>query len=543
MNQNLTYKWVFIVIVIVACILGITGFPKNTRELKENVADRIRLGLDLKGGTHLILQVQVDEAINAEVEQSADRLRELLRKQNIPFGEVARGQELGQIVVRGVPADKTRDFDDLLSSSFDPTYVKSRAPQDPNAAAGSSSYYLTLGRTAIANLRQDALKQSVQTIRRRVDELGLQELVVQEHGRGDNEILVQLPGVDDPARVKDIMQSTAMLAIMEVKDPQPYSSPEAALAAKGGVMPEGSVIYKLVEKAEGADNAAPDQWYILARTPVITGRDLRSARVGTDENGRPEVGFTIKSDGAQRFGRYTEANVNNMMAVVLDNKIYTVATIQSRITDSGRITGRFSQQRANDLALVLRAGALPASIKFLEERTVGPSLGADSIKSGLLAGVSGLVLVMLFMLVYYKFSGVNAIVSLFLNLVILMAALAYFGATLTLPGIAGVILTIGMAVDSNVLVFERIREELRNGKGVIPAVKAGFEKAFLTIIDTHVTTVVSCFFLFLFGTGPVRGFAVTLVIGLVSNVFTAVFVSRAIFEWEFARRKEVTISI
>lgn len=542
MSQNLVTKWIVIAVVIVACILGVTGFPKNTQELKQNVGERIKLGLDLKGGTHLILQVQVDEAIGAEVEQSADRLRELLKKQNVPYDEITRGAEMGQILVRGIPADKTRDFDEALSNSFDPTYVKSRAAQDPNAAAGSSAFLLTLGRTAIANLRQDALKQSVETIRRRVDELGLQELVVQEHGRGDNEILVQLPGVDDPARVKDIMQSTAMLAIMEVKDPQPCSSPESCLAAKGGVMPEGSVLFKLVEKAESGE-AAPDQWYFLARTPVITGRDLRSARVGTDENGRPEVGFTIKSDGAQRFGRYTEANVNNMMAVVLDQKIYTVATIQSRITDSGRITGRFSQQRANDLALVLRAGALPASIKYLEERTVGPSLGADSIKSGILAGVSGLVLVMLAMLVYYKLSGVNAIISLFLNLIILMAALAYFGAALTLPGIAGIILTIGMAVDSNVLVFERIREEIRNGKGVIPAVKAGFEKAFLTIIDTHVTTIVSCFFLFLFGTGPVRGFAVTLVIGLISNVFTAVFVSRAIFEWEFSRRKEVTISI
>ncbi len=543
MSQNLVSKWVFIAAVMVACILGITGFPKNTQELKANVGERIRLGLDLKGGTHLILQVQVDEAINAEVEQSADRLRELLKKQTVPYDEVTRGAELGQILVRGVPADKTRDFDDVLSNSFDPAYVKSRAAQDPNAAAGSSSYALTLGRTAIANLRQDALKQSVQTIRRRVDELGLQELVVQEHGRGDNEILVQLPGVDDPGRVKEIMQSTAMLSIMEVKDQQPYSSPEAALAAKGGVLPEGSVILKLVEKAEGSDASAPEQWYILNRTPVVTGRDLRSARVGTDENGRPEVDFTIKTDGAQRFGRYTESNVGNMMAVVLDNKIQTVATIQSRITDSGRITGRFSQSRANDLALVLRAGALPASIKYLEERTVGPSLGADSIKSGILAGISGLVLVMMAMLVYYKLSGINAIVSLFLNLLILMAALAYFGAALTLPGIAGIILTIGMAVDSNVLVFERIREEIRNGKGIIPAVKAGFDKAFLTIIDTHVTTIVSCFFLFLFGTGPVRGFAVTLVIGLVSNVFTAVFVSRAIFEWEFARRKEVTISI
>jgi preprotein translocase subunit SecD len=297
-----------------------------------------------------------------------------------------------------------------------------------------------------------------------------------------------------------------------------------------------------VDRPESGDTGA-DQYYILNRAPVITGRDLRSARVGNDENGRPDVGFSLKADGAGRFGTYTEQNVGKYMAVVLDNKIYTVAVIQNRITDSGRIVGRFSQSRANDLALVLRSGALPASIKFNEERTVGPSLGADSIHSGILAAATGLVIVMVFMLVYYRLSGLNAIVSLALNLLILMAALAYFGATLSLPGIAGIILTIGMAVDSNVLVFERIREELRGGKGVVPSVKAGFEKAFATIVDTHVTTVVSCFFLFLFGTGPIRGFAVTLVVGLVANVFTAVFVSRAIFEWEFTRRKEAAISI
>ena len=542
MNKDLSYKWIFIALVVVACVLGITGFPKNLRELRENVGDRIRLGLDLKGGTHLILQVQVDDAVNAETEQAADRLRELLKKQGIGFDEV-RPADLGQILVRGIPAEKLRDFEDLLSSRFEQSWDRTRAPQEPNAAPGSSSYFLRLGKGTLLSIRKDAVTQSLETIRRRVDELGLTEPDIREHGRGENEILVQLPGVDDPGRVKEIMQSTAMLAIQEVKDPSSYPSPEAALAAKGGVLPEGSVILKSVERPDNPDSQQVDQWYILNRAPVITGRDLRSARVGQDENGRPDVGFNIKADGAQRFSRYTEANVGNYMAVVLDNKIYTVARIESRIADSGRITGRFSQQRANDLALTLRSGALPASIKYLEERTVGPSLGADSIKAGMLAAVVGLLVVMCFMMVYYRLSGLNAIVSLLLNLIILMAALAYFGATLTLPGIAGVILTIGMAVDSNVLVFERIREELRGGKGVVPSMKAGFEKAFLTIVDTHVTTIVSCFFLFLFGTSSVRGFAVTLVIGLVANVFTAVFVSRAIFEYEFSRQKEVTISI
>lgn len=542
MNRNLLYKWIFIAFVVVVCVVGVVGAPWKFRQWRETAGQRIRLGLDLKGGTHLILQVQVDDAVNAESEQAAERLKDTLRKRNIGYDEVRRS-DVGQILVRGIPADRVRDFEDLVSENFGQIWDRVRAPQDPNAAPGTTAYILRTKNMALTAIRDDAVKQSVQTIRRRVDEMGLTEPVIQEHGRGDYEILVQLPGVDDPGRVKEIMQSTAMLAIHEVKDPNPYSSPENALASHGGVLPEGAVILKSVERPDNPDSQQVENWYILNRAPVITGRDLRSARVGQDENARPEVDFSIKADGAQRFARYTEANVGNSMAVVLDNKIYTVAVIQSRISDSGRITGRFTQQRANDLALVLRAGALPASIKYLEERTVGPSLGADSIKAGLLAGIVGLGAVMAFMLFYYKLSGFNAILSLILNLVILMAALAYFGATLTLPGIAGIILTIGMAVDSNVLVFERIREELRSGKAVVAAVKAGFEKAFLTIIDTHVTTIVSCFFLFLFGTGPVRGFAVTLVIGLAANIFTAVFVSRSIFEYQFWRRREATISI
>jgi preprotein translocase subunit SecD len=540
MNQNLLYKWLFIAGVILACFFGVIGFPKNVKELRENIGSRIHLGLDLQGGTHLILEVKVDDAVNAETLQSADRLSELLKKKGIAFDSSAPSG-LGEIQVKGISVDKLKDFEDLLSSSFDTAWVRTRAAQDPNGTANTVSYALRLPANQIATIRKDAVEQCLVTIRRRIDDLGLTEPDIREHGRGENEILVQLPGVDDPAHVKEIIQDTAMLSIQPVVDANPYPTPEAAMAAKGGVLPEGSVILKDVDADATAE--ATDRWYILSKTPVITGRDLRSARVGADENGRPDVGFTLKADGATRFGRYTETNVNNYMAVVMDSKIYTVAQIQSRITDSGRITGRFGQQRAQSLALVLRSGALPATVTFNEERTVGPSLGADSIHSGVMAAVAGLLFVMVFMLVYYKLSGVNAIISLALNLLILMAALAYFGATLTLPGIAGIILTIGMAVDSNVLVFERIREELRSGKAVVNSMKAGFDKAFATIVDTHVTTVVSCFFLFLFGTGPIRGFAVTLVVGLIANVFTAVFVSRSIFEWEFSRQQQATISI
>jgi preprotein translocase subunit SecD len=286
--------------------------------------------------------------------------------------------------------------------------------------------------------------------------------------------------------------------------------------------------------------------YIVDRVPIITGRDLRSAtaQLSTDTPGSYEVSFTISNDAARRFGPFTEQNVGRPMAIMLDKRVESAPVIQSRIDDMGRITGRFGQQEANDLALVLRAGALPASIRYLEERTVGPSLGADSIRSGVQASVVSLILVMVLMVIYYRLSGVNAVVALLLNLVILLAALAYFGAVLTLPGIAGVILTIGMGVDSNVLIFERIREELRAGKATVSAVDLGFKRAFLTIIDSHVTTVVSAIFLFVFGTGPVRGFAVTLVIGLVANMFTAVYVSRAIFDWHLGKmRREAQLSI
>jgi len=332
--------------------------------------------------------------------------------------------------------------------------------------------------------------------------------------------------VDDPARVKQIMQTAAMLEITDVRD-GPFTGPEQAMAKNGGVLPLNT---RLVRMAPGRE--VEPSWYLLNRSAVISGRDLRTARVGRDEFQRWETDFTLTQDGARRFQRFTSANIGQRLAVILDNQIRSVATIENEISDSGRITGIGGEQEASDLALVLRAGSLPAGIVYLEERTIGPSLGADSIHQGLVAGLVGLVVVVSFMLVYYRRSGVNATLALLLNAIMLMAALSYFGAVLTLPGIAGVVLTIGMAVDSNVLIFERIREELRAGKGIASAIDTGFSRAFLTIIDTHVTTVVSCAFLFMFGTGPVKGFAVTLVIGLIANLFTAVFVSRVIFDWE-----------
>jgi preprotein translocase subunit SecD len=365
--------------------------------------------------------------------------------------------------------------------------------------------------------------------------------VVQQEGSADRDfrIVVQLPGVDDPARIREIIGTAAVLELVEVKD-GPFGSEDDARAKHGGVLPINTRLVMMLPR--GPED--PGQWFLVSRVPVVTGRDVRNARAGTDEFRKWECNFSLSQDGARRFERFTEANIGNKLAVILDNRIRSVATIESRISDQGRINNIGTEQEATDLALVLRSGSLPAGIETLEERSVGASLGADSIREGLMAGVAGLAAVVLVMLVYYKRSGINAVLALVLNTVLLMAALGYFGATLTLPGIAGVILTIGMAVDSNVLIFERIREELRAGKAIVSAVDAGFGKAWWTIVDTHVTTIVSCAFLFLFGTGPVRGFAITLVIGLLANVFTAVFVSRVIFDYELSAKRQLqTLSI
>ena len=539
MPRNLLKKTIGIAALVLVCLYGIIGLPTSGKTLRENVQRRIHLGLDLQGGTHLVLQVMVNDAVNAEADQTIERLKQAFRQRQINYAAISRIDakdvlDSGGIRVEGVPVEQTSAFRQAIDES-EPTWTF--------ASTGSGDYQLTLRQAALGEIRQRTLQQSVETIRNRVDSLGVSEPTIQERGQGEYEILVQLPGVEDPERVKEIMQTTALLEIKLVKS-GPYPSRQDGLAANSGVLPVGTELLESVERPETPDAPQGPQWYLVTRVPAITGRDLRNARPGRDENNRPEVDFTLSADGARRFGEFTEKNVGNSLAVVLDGKIQSVAVIQSRIADSGRITGRFSQQRANDLSLVLRAGALPASMRYLEERTVGPSLGADSIRASMIASVVGLLAVIIFMMVYYRMAGVNAILALGLNLLILMAALAYIQATLTLPGIAGIILTIGMAVDANILVFERIREELRAGKTPVSAIEAGFTKALLTIIDSNATTVIAAFFLFLFGTGPVKGFAVTLTIGLVANLFTAVFVSRVIFDYVISRKpRQAAISI
>ena len=534
MNPNLKWKALFILLVILGCIYGLVclpTFPTSLADFKDNFNRQIKLGLDLQGGTHLILQVQTQEAIAQETDQTVDRLTSQMRSKNIHYDEVRRVDDT-HILVRNVASDQLSDFRDLVSAQLQNVWDLTPAAGDP------TGYTLTLRPSAVAAIREQTMTQSIETIERRINALGLTEPTIQQRGgSNDNEILVQLPGEGDPSRAKAVIQAGGQLELKLVEDPTTYPSQVAALAAHGGVLPSGTELVPGRSESRTPAEDTGEVWYLLSRAPVVTGRDLRSATENrsTQNPGQWQINFSLSADAARRFGPFTEQNINRQMAIVLQHRVYSAPVIHGRIDDTGVIEGNFSQNSAHDLALVLRAGALPASIKYLEERTVGPSLGADSIRHGVQASIFSLLVVMIFMLVYYRLSGANAVLALVLNLVILLAALAAFGAVLTLPGIAGVILTIGMGVDSNVLVFERIREELRNGKSAASAVQAGFDKAFLTIIDTHVTTVVSAFFLFLFGTGPIRGFAITLTIGLIANVFTAIYVSKTIFQYHLTK--------
>lgn len=528
MNPQLRWKFILIAIVILLCIFGLIGFPKSFAGLKENLADRIKLGLDLKGGSHLVLQVQVDEAIGQRCDQTVDQLTKQLRDKNVNVGDIRRLDDTHIQVDNVEPATSTT-FRDIVTNQFTDWNLTS-------AAGTTNGFLMTLKPSVIADLRKDTMDQALETITRRINALGLTEPTIAFTGRGDNEILVQLPGEGDPTRAKAVIQAGGQLSLNNVADDQTYPSEVAALGAKGGVLPPGTQI--LPGKSDAAVASSVPVYYILDRAPIITGQDLRGATPAPDTNNPSayQVHFELSTAAAARFGPYTESHIGRRMAIVLDHQVYSAPVIQGRIDDNGEITGNFNQDSAHDLALVLRAGALPASIKYLEERTVGPSLGADSIRQGVRASIGSILVVMIFLVFYYRLSGVNAVVALLLNLLILIAFMAMFGAVLTLPGIAGVILTIGMGVDSNVLVFERIREELRSGKTPAAAVEQGFDKAFLTIIDTHVTTIVSAVFLFLFGTGPVKGFAITLTIGLLANVFTSIYVSRAIFDWNLSRK-------
>jgi len=493
----------------------------TTPGLKDDLKNGIKLGLDLKGGIHLVLQVQTADAFKIESDEAASRLAEQNKIQELKIGAITPGTP-GEFRIAVGP---TTDLDKLQET------VKKQIPDWEYRREGATwVFQLTSG--ARKALAEEAVKQAVETIRNRVDQFGVSEPVIAQEGA--DRIIVQLPGVDDPKRVKDIIKSTAFLELKLV-EAGPSTDKTALLAATAGAVPPDAEVVE--GRSNEDDPSSPKAYYLVSKAAVVTGRDIKNARPSQDQMNRPAVSFSLKAVGAEKFGNFTGTSIGKRLAIVLDGKVQSAPEIKDRISDSGIINGSFTPERANDLALTLRSGALPAGLVYLEERTVGPSLGLDSIKKGITAALFGALLVFVTMVVYYKRSGFNAVLALLLNAVILLGVLAQFGATLTLPGIAGFILTIGMAVDSNVLIFERIREELREGKSAKTAIENGFSKAFLTIVDTHVTTVVSALFLFQFGTGPVKGFAVTLIVGLCASMFTAVYVSKTIFMLEYGRRE------
>ncbi len=541
MGKNLATKLALIVAVLLFFIYGIFG-PQSTQRaskysLKQALADNIHLGLDLKGGTHLVLQVHVAEAIGSETDRDVQRIETALQGAGVSGAQVAKldPQHPEVITITGVSATQGSQVRSLLGTNEYANYDVTTAPDGTIRVAMKPS--------AIKDLEAHTLDTSIEVIRDRIDRLGVSEPIIQKYGLGDNQILVELPGIDNPEQVEDAIQSTAKLAVHAVVS-GPYANEQAAMSALNNVIPPDDILL------HGSSNAnSPDEVWLLKRASEVEGTDFRGARAGTDINGRPNIQFTLTTEAGNRFYKYTSEHSKassdpGSMAIVLGNTVRQVAGINDAIRDQGQIDGSFTQQEVDDVSLMLRTGALPASISYLETRTVGPSLGAASIRQGVTAAILGMAAVMLFMLVYYKGSGINADLALILNLIILLGFMGYSHAVLTLPGIAGVILTIGMGVDSNVLIFERIREELRSGKTAPAAVKEGFAHAWITIVDTHVTTIVSAVILLMFGTGPVKGFAVTLMVGLFANLVTAVFVSRMIFDWHLKDRpKTAPLSI
>lgn len=529
--------------------------------MKQNLAENIHLGLDLKGGTHLVMRVKADDYLKRMTEANANVAQTAAKEAGFEVKEahaVTGGNNYSVVLTVTDPA-KADEIRDAVEKKVGE--LKDRAAWSFTPSGNTISWSLTSA--AQRQLAEDATTQAMRIIETRINALGVAEPTIQSHGsQSSHQILLQMPGVTDPEHVKQLLKVESRLELVHVisdKNPAPsqtYASEQEAIASlnSGGTIPANRRVLPYLERAEptaaGTTDTAtpkPTRWVVVESPAIINGTELRTASAVQSSGGRSDdfqIAFSLKPTGAVKFGSWTGANTNEYMGVVLNDEVKSIAFIKSQITDSGEIEGRFTKQSADDLALTLKSGALPASIEYLEERTVGPSLGQDSIRSGVRASLVGLALVVLFMLFYYRGSGINAVVALLLNMLLMIAGLMIFGATLTLPGIAGIILTIGMAVDSNVLIFERIREEMHTGKTIPSAVDHGFKRAFVTIIDTHVTTTVSSLLLFVFGTGPIRGFAVTLILGLVVNLFSAVYVSRTIFIWHLGRKQRVdTLSI
>src|SRR5947209_5333025 len=558
MKKNLLTRVIVIAAVTLIGLWVVLG-PRHKPALKDftpagmnnTLRENIHLGLDLRGGSHLVMQVQVPEYLQKLTEATANGVQTTATQLGY---DVKVTPEIGgnsyRIVLVANDPSKIPDLRDQL-----PRKVNDFDPNTWAAAASGSTITWEMTDRAKSDLGTRATQDAMKIIDSRINAIGVAEPTLQEHGSSSShQILLQMPGMTDPESVKRLLATESRLELMKVVSPnnpapiKTYPTKEEAVASLGGTVPPNRRVLPYKEREEptaaGQNPSSPNQpksWVVVENPAVVDGSELRSAEAvssgptGSEEGYR--ISFTLKPSGAQKFGAWTAANVGAYMAVVLNDEVQSAPFIKSQITDSGQIDGNFTKDSANGLALTLRSGALPARIIYIEERTVGPSLGADSIRAGVTACIVGLCLVVLTMVVYYRWSGINAVVALMLNTVLTLAALIIFDATLTLPGIAGIILGIGMAVDSNVLIFERIREELHSGKTVPSAIDLGFSRAFVTIIDTHVTIVISSLFLFVFGTGPIRGFAVTLVLGLLANLFTAVFVSRTIFIWELSRKQ------
>jgi len=513
-------RWRLILIVAVIGLSIWSFYPPETK---------IKLGLDLKGGVHLVLRVHTDDALRVETETTVERLRDSMQRAGVQFtkADVVSPTEFR---VEGIQDD----------AGFRTASVDADTNYDRSSETGGFSFRMKPN--IVNQLREQTVTQALETIERRVNELGVAEPIVARYS-GADQILVQLPGVSDVRRAKEIIRSTAQLKLTLV-DQGPFPNRESALQAFNNNVPTEVEILPGRQEGGGTAGTAGTVFYAVKRAAAVTGRDLRNAQQSLDEFNRPAVHFTLKQDAAARFGNFTQTNIGRPMAIVLDNRVMSVATIQGRITDSGQITG-INHDEMVDTVITLKSGALPASMDYLEERTVGPSLGAESIRAGFISSLAGLAFVVLFMVFYYKLTGINAVISIVANLVILLGLMAFLSSVMTLPGIAGFILTIGMGVDSNVLIFERIKEELATARGARAAVNAGFDRVWWTIVDTHVSSLIAALLLLQFGTSTIRGFAVTLIIGLLSNVFTAVFVSRTAFELVLSRRQTAaqTLSI
>ena len=501
----------------------------------------ITLGLDLQGGIHLVLEVESDRAVEIAVDRIADSFTELLAEKKIPVESVKTTSPTEITVTLASPEGK-----EAVQKAVDDQFptLTGRSPSD-------RVLVFSLKGDEAERIKKQSVSQALETIRNRIDEFGVSEPLIQQQGL--RQIVVQLPGVKDPGRAKALIKNTALLEFKMLDEDHPLTKelPSSVPAGKEEeilkefgpkIPPDDEILFERnVDKETARVTKTP---YLVKKRAVLTGDVLTDARVEIGEFQTSRVAFTLDSTGAKLFERLTAENVKKRMAIILDNTIYSAPVIQERIGGGrGQISGTFTTEEANDLAIVLRAGALPAPVKILQDLTVGPSLGRDSIQKGVLSTLIAGAVVIVFMILYYRMSGVIADFALILNLVCLLGALAGLNATLTLPGIAGIILTIGMGVDSNVLIFERIREELRTGKPVRPAVDAGYDKAFLTIVDSHVTTLITGFALFLFGTGPIKGFAVTLCLGIAINLFTALVGTKVIFDLINRRGRVERLSI